>query len=950
MTSSSATEPTTTEAAPDAFGNMTFVTMGVDGLPHQLFSGSEGSPTTAPGDGGVGPASGRGGGSWRSGEGQPAPDTCFNINQIPCSQRPSRFSGIAWYDRMLHDESPDVNFLGCFSASRHVLRRAEDAFRHALVAILPAAVLVFEPTAASNWVVPSMIIVMAMVTPQRTTGVTYLVAASLLRSMIVFLVVFEICLSWNPAVHWAAWGATFIGATLLIGTFTEGLTTKISLFFYTIHMVLHYSGIISKTREVPAGTPSSSAKYPHMFPLHFLAPVLVGWSLGVLVPTFPFPRSDFAIAQFHLNGLFRGISILFDGISASVPYCESNVQRTLNLARLRSCRQSIQGYVPTIRQCLFMSMYEPWISATQRSRLRGRLQLAEQLLSSIDAMIQFTSEVVAQPTAIDTLPKSRMFGQHLRAAGVGAGQFIEELCEHLHDVTAPITAEHRVKIDQVRRFVNRAYILGRAATVVHSRTFQDAEPSDETVNDGIKRGVTLSGGCECCEVDFPFLEFGFFLFNYGNFIATLANYDVSGGCEIEADSETSWLAWCLLSPIGHVRDFKNQVVALFVHRDPAAWRKCREAAKLAFAMITALAFFFATASPDPAGGAAVIAFVKGSDPSSNVVDSMNQVLGTVLGSIIGFVAASSARNSIDLVAYITVATVVLGFVKTGRRFGPLGFVSLFFALLSMSGGGGDPLALVARIQQNVIGMGWLVLTHIVIFPVWPSKTFSVHLRSSLDFLRVTLQSISCCVSSQSSVLGKARLEELRGQLAALEATLPSCINEPNVKKNDYPAMEARRIVAAIRSIEAMVAPAMLAVRFTMRFRDAELAITDPSKRSVAWTALESFGPEVRDISVHIDELLRNVEAAVTGKVRSDLAADLLAIHGRLSLAIARLQDTQQRVFIISIEEANEGKRPHAEPYRMPALHTMEHFYSSLRGTLLELTLAAIQWNHAAANF
>ena len=170
----------------------------------------------------------------------------------------------------------------------------------------------------------------------------------------------------------------------------------------------------------------------------------------------------------------------------------------------------------------------------------------------------------------------------------------------------------------------------------------------------------------------------------------------------------------------------------------------KEAAKLAFAMTSSIAFFLGVklfTNQNAANGTATIAFIMDASPGNNVTLGIKFLLGCLCGFVYGRLCNSAAGDSLTKVfIWIVVIAFVGGFGKPGLRWGEHGFFVMFFALTAITPGTGST-ELVSTMQLNVLAITWVVVVSVAVFPSWSQPTL---MRTTM---RTTMEGIRECYGS-----------------------------------------------------------------------------------------------------------------------------------------------------------------------------------------------------------
>jgi len=158
----------------------------------------------------------------------------------------------------------------------------------------------------------------------------------------------------------------------------------------------------------------------------------------------------------------------------------------------------------------------------------------------------------------------------------------------------------------------------------------------------------------------------------------------------------------------------------------------------------------------------------------------------------------------------------------------------------------------------------------------------------------------------------------------MPSLIPSCSDEPSVAKHDWPAHNARRLVESLARLESELAPGVLAVQFSMRFRDAELALSEEC-RTPAWVAVESLVRSVGVVAVNFDRVFRSMERSIGGDQFTDFAAEMLSAHALLCRSI---DEMERRCHTVFFDAWGDAPRPVSMQFQTPAMHSLVHFFTT----------------------
>ena len=322
------------------------------------------------------------------------------------------------------------------------------------------------------------------------------------------------------------------------------------------------------------------------------------------------------------------------------------------------------------------------------------------------------------------------------------------------------------------------------------------------------------------------------------------------------------------------------------------WKKAKVeqllyAVKLAVAMTSTAAVLFIVESPDPIGGVIVIAFVAGTDAAMTVRTSLNQLMGTVFGNVLGFLLASISDRIESLVACLGGIALLTGFFRSSRMYGLGAFFAQFAAFGAISQSAAN--ARIA-IQQNVAAIVWYAFITSAVFPTRPSSLLRDEMANGFSAIKTAVSNLEHVAASLTGNAHKRAeaMDEALDSTLTLEASvglqhvyLDGTDVEPSLSPMPYPTHLVRTVVEQQKRVFSLLLPLQAAWRTVANAKDAS---NDP-----VFTAIL---PHLSALNQEVDVLMglliltlgRDVASLMRLLVKSCLELE------RISAAISKAQN------------------------------------------------------------
>ena len=832
-----------------------------------------------------------------------------NVDATPVRRRPLRIPencrATAWNHRTF---SGDVLAKGSklrpsqfkFLLKPEFWRRIEFALRVSLLAILPAAVVAYDPDTTSKWELPGLIPLLAMIVSQPTIGQVTAGVIQVLRAFVLVLVVVYVTIevdvfAYHPFLGWGAW---YFASCFFITVFAYGLVGKISIMLYNALMVILFRGGMTA-----------------MYPLYFTRQNLIGCAMGLAAALIPFPRFETTNWQMDIQRSVRAFSAAFGGITPSM--WVRRLDRRVNMVAVRNFRNEMEAALERGRAREGVASWELWF-ARRHAALKYRMEVAQRLLHNLDSMITVLEAVDHDPKSAELWDNCAMFqtvGEHIKGHMADLSLEVESFLEDL--LQKKTSADDAAVLRSAERQLEAAFTIARRATIYKIFEICGDRPYDY----------------------YPFLAAGSMLFSYSDCIRVLTEVR-------EPDGPAAWsiVRGMLLFPVRDVAALAAELRGIWRGERTMVLRLLT-ALKLCFTLTSIISLLLYLDVQNPAGGATVVGFVMDSDPSVSVFVGTRHVLGTVFGSVYGFLATSISKSVTELIILITALMMIVAFVKAGGpQWGLVGHYAGFAALTAMVPYV-TPNNMIATIQQNVAAVTWLVIVNNVVLPNWPSRSLVKEMAKGIShargFLTEALLKYQWVVEDRHSTPEEeagecavltAKLHEMRRCLLLQRTLIGAADGEPSLSPRPFPSAAFLQCNADLQRIFTHFSPMVRAMQLQLRrHRNSHMLLTT------------RLAPEYVAVADLVNTLLRVLEEMITTE-RVASVEDSVALVSGLQERVKSLEDLAQRSLMEQYRLIKSGEHHNSPVYKVPAAHEVLYIVLRLPAELnrLLLSVAAVR--------
>ncbi|ORC87539.1 uncharacterized protein TM35_000211450 [Trypanosoma theileri] len=541
-----------------------------------------------------------------------------------------------------------------------------------------------------------------------------------LRAACLWLPLATFCIAVNLRRYLVVWLIVYLLFLFIIGCITANSTRRMGLMLFNIAVVAHLVGgntnLISPSR------------------------LLIEWLVGALfafaATLIPYPLLSTRSARSTNKRLFTNCATAFRGL-LSCFWASSNIQRSMGMVRIRRVTSSIDTLLAKINQTEDFTVYE-FIVFDSYEKREVRLQktaLVEQLCLNLRSMTRVIDIVQDNPSIIDGSSRCTEFGASLSRSMEIISRAVEEL---FHGLSNAQKWKDLYELDPLFHNCARTIKKLQEEFADASRVlFYERDSSQEM------------------EEFIPLMTF--FVFSVVNFWYALDEFHRHIRLEQSTSARSTLrLLWQgLWDPIWETLCFLRR---LFTKPTKPDLRVVVESAKVSVAMLIAVLFFYYV-RPQLLllSGPSVIAIFSGTNPVEAVQASIMRLIGTLVGSIIGFFAASLSDTVVDHIVSLCSITAVLTFFRTGEKYGLLAMYANFVAVTSLSlvtVSTAD--SVIGRMQQNAFAIMIYCLITILVFPVSPGELL---MKRRMKVLR----SVSSIVGSIMTFYSKPTEKDIQKQ-------------------------------------------------------------------------------------------------------------------------------------------------------------------------------------------
>eukprot|EP00760_Papus_ankaliazontas_P007065 PhM_4_TR13278/c0_g1_i1/m.105790 len=641
-----------------------------------------------------------------------------------------------------------------FLSTRYFWSKVEFAFRVAVVSTLPAAALIANET--TNTMFVSILATFgAIICVRPTFGEALNFMFEYIKGTLLYL---PLCMALVPLEPWRsipAWVCIYIVVICALFVFGEGFTRRMSILLFNICLVAQYGS--EKGRD-------------QMYPLRVCADFSFGCALGVLGPLVPIPRFAGTLSREYTSTCMSLLGTTTVGLSSSL-WCKSNIDRHINLVRIRAMRRTIESVLIDLKHTSAAVDTEDRIMCNSQniSLRRNQRVLIERIAGVVDAL-QRTIRVVSEVPELMTDSK---------------------LAWDLGDALARPLTECYVAVDRVVNAIGNSTCIDEI--VSRKELFDDLRNRRITLErayEQARRRIFFEEDVKHVDDSVPLVTF--FLFNTNELIDVLLHFeDFCNGTKPpvvpEPKSHPSFLHYVGSEIASGLRNFKNA-------------HTIKEGVKVAVSMTLAVGFFYWMDDAKAIGtGPTIIAFVMGSTSAEALQASVVRLFGTLFGAVLGFFGANIASKSVDRVAILITILFVFSFFRSGKKYGHASFYASFVLAGILVPQNTSKDDTIARIMQNTFAVMIYITISVCIFRAQPMVMLRQARARTIEQIGrsvcVLMQGFSLNpIDSSSPVIARDYVDNLsqmlrngvRHSIAEQSSLHHTAEQEPQLKREEFP--------------------------------------------------------------------------------------------------------------------------------------------------------------------
>ncbi|KAG8346376.1 putative Fusaric acid resistance protein like [Trypanosoma vivax] len=503
-----------------------------------------------------------------------------------------------------------------------------------------------------------------------------------LKSACIWLPVATVCQALQVERSFVVWAVIYLVVLFLVASSTENVTRKVCLLLFNIaflQQLLQKTDIVAPTR------------------------LMVDWLIGALFAVgatlFPYPQLSTKLANKKMRFLHDNAVTAFRGLVACL-WATTNLERSMMMIRVRYVMQLLDTLLDEMRDIETFAAYELIVfgSFEKRELRQQKLELLDKLRLNMLSMMRVIDIVQDHQDALDELFPRQHFRTSLMRPMENIIAALEELLEGL-------------------------------ANAHERRTLSELDPLFEACGRTVKR--LQDDFSESYRAVLPRLDSGRetkeFVSLVTSFLFTVVNFwqaiDEFHHCVVKGDKKSSKPSWrCILGMVtSAVVDFGRFVWSICHKPSTDTIYAILDAAKVSIAMLISTLFFYFTSPHSFLSGPTIIAYVSGVNPVEAVKASLARLIGTILGSVIGFFAASFCTTSAHVILSICISTAVMTFFRNSEKYGAISVCANFVIVSSLSLENITTEHVVSRIQQNTFAIIVYCLICVNVVPVSPTK-------------------------------------------------------------------------------------------------------------------------------------------------------------------------------------------------------------------------------------
>jgi hypothetical protein len=580
-----------------------------------------------------------------------------------------------------------------FLSTKHFWKCVENATRTAIVGILPAAAVLHSTynDGKGPWTSQYLLVLGAYIAiaGKETIGLQLAYVGEMLRSSIIWVSIASAATALKLYEHTAAWFVVYGVSLFIMAALLEDYSRRVGMLLFTIAIMDMLRFRSSDPRR----------------PFDLWTEWALGAGFGFMGALLTWPALSSNEADACLDSIASNLSTALQGLAASF-WTDTNLTRNVRMVRVRFILHSIEANFGVAKQHLIGAEHEWMLQRSDRRRLRLlKMELYVKLFRKLSSIRRVVEIVRDRPSILSHSERATLFGERL-------GKRMDAICVAVDEL-----------LFRVRRANNHHDLLATAAC------FDNLAAKEKLLQDefdATRREFLYAAKADQLEAFIPLVTC--YVFCMSQICASLLHVREAVDHEIHVRDRSSlsqhvtsfvyFAAQYLVEPL---RKTVVKVHNFFVRRRADDIRTLVEAAKVSFAMVASLAFYYYTDEATAfLSGPGVIAFIAASHPAEAVVYSVPRLSGTLIGVVIGFFIASKSDNAESRVAGLIALTFFSRLVSHVKNIGAALSYSAFIAISQVAVVPLTQSATMSRIQQATFAVFIYVGVTLAVFPCRPT--------------------------------------------------------------------------------------------------------------------------------------------------------------------------------------------------------------------------------------
>lgn len=630
-------------------------------------------------------------------------------------------SDVPWYLRFENDSSRSKTF--SFLSTKRFWFLIEFSARMTFIAMLIPAIIINLDLPHTPFVSGSFALTSVVIAIGTNFGQTMVFFVQYMKAGFIWLPIATACVALKINRYVAVWFVVYTACLFLMAAFTEKTTRRMCLLLYNSAMVTFLTGDDNLT-----------------YPSRVLADWFLGAAFAVAATLVPYPLLATKASDRIAKSLFKITATCFTGI-LSCFWATSNTERTMAMVRIRHLVRSLDRLIDEFEANDIYTFYELFCETSERREARKeKVKLLLKLKMNLRSMERVVNMVQEKPQMVDESKQCQMLRNYLAISINSISRSMEALLASLSKAET---------YDELRSATQ--YFTAARRTI---KALQEEFGTARKVLFYEHQDIEVVRNGRMAEF-LPLLTF--FVFSIANFWVSLGEFEelVNRRKPVRGWHDTLVSIWYA------IRDpfIENAMLVhnLIYRRQEPELRVVLEALKVSVSMLIAVIFFRYVDNQELLlAGPAIIAFVSGTNPVEAMQASAARLSGTLIGSAVGFFAASLSTTAVDRIASLCVITFVMTFFRPGQKIGIICMYCNFVAVSSLTAAGQVAENAISRIQQNTFSIFIYCLISIAIFPVSPSRVLSEKRLAVVQGLNGTLKRLMQLVKEGADEYEKQR--------------------------------------------------------------------------------------------------------------------------------------------------------------------------------------------------